>query len=316
LTGYLVVMAPWFWRNVQVMGQPLPTAGSYTLWLRSYDEIFSYGALPNPATYFAWGWDNILGSKLQALWQNLLNFVAVNNLIFLTPFTLIGLRRAWRHALILPALVYGLLLYAAMTFAFTFPGMRGGVFHSSSALMPALLAVAADGLDRTVAWVARRRRAWRATEAQAAFAAGAVLLAAALSGWLYVARVLGPGGLSDPAWNHADEAYLRVGDFACARDPRATGGGPARPVLMVNNPPSFTYLTGCPSVVLPNERLPVVLAAARRYGVTYLVLDSGRPAPLAQVYDGTLPAPGLREVLSFVDRAGQLVRVFQVEAGP
>lgn len=309
LLAYLAVMAPWFWRNLNATGQPLPAAGAATLWLRSYDELFSYASLPGPERYLAWGWANIVASKLEALRLNLLSFVGANNLVFLLPFTLVGLGRTWRRPEVLPALVYGLLLYAAMTFAFTFPGPRGGALHSSVALLPALFAVAAHGLDAVVAAAARRRRSWNPAQAQAAFGVGAVLIAALLSAWLYRERVLGPGGLADPAWNRAEAAYSRVGAYL-----RAQGAQGA--VVMVNNPPAFTYLTGQPSVVIPNEPLEVVLAAAARYGVEYVVLDGGRPDTLAGEYAGTQPATGLREVQQFADGERGPVRILAVEPAP
>jgi hypothetical protein len=219
---------------------------------------------------------------------------------------LIGTRRLWRHALVWPALVYGLGLYAAMTLAFTFPGMRGGALHSSAALLPALFAVGVAGLDAGVAWLAQRRRGWRVTEAQSVFAAGAVLLAIGLSAWLYSARVLGAGGLADPDWNHAYDTYARA-----AADLRARGETAG--LVMVNDPPGFTYLTGIPSAAVPNEGLGAVLTAARRYGVRYILLDRNRPEPLAAQYAGTVPTPGMDEVFSFVDRGGGTVRIWRVD---
>lgn len=306
LGAYLLVMAPWFWRNLQVAGQPLPTRGTAALWLRGYDELYSYGWVPSLQSYLAWGWANILSSKLEALRLNVLNFVLANNLVFLLPFTLVGARRLWRHALVWPALVYGLALYAAMTFAFTFPGMRGGALHSSAALLPAIFAVATAGLDASVAWLAQRRRGWRAAEAQAVFAAGAVLLALGLSAWLYSARVLGAGGLADPDWNHAYDTYERAAVELRAR-------GETAGLVMVNDPPAFTYLTGIPSAAVPNEKLETVLAAAGRYGVRYVLLDQNRPAPLAGEYAGIVSTPGMTEAFSFEDRAGRPVRVWRVE---
>jgi 4-amino-4-deoxy-L-arabinose transferase-like glycosyltransferase len=303
LAAYLAVMAPWFARNWAVTGAPLASTGTLTLWLRDYDQLFSYGQLPTAAGYLAWGWGNIVASKLDALWQNLLTFVLANNLVLLTPFTVIGAWRARRAALVWPALVYGALLYAAMTFAFTFPGPRGGVLHSSSALLPALWACAALGLDAAVAAVARRRRTWRVEQAQVVFALGIVLVAAGVSMWLYDTRVLGAGGPADPAWNGADRAYVQ-----------AVKGVQPEPgaVFMVNNPPMFTYLTGYPSVVLPNEPPDVLLEAARRYGVRYVVLDAGRPRPLADVYAGTQSAAGLVPRYEFTGADGTPVRVFTV----
>ncbi len=44
----------------------LPSTGGHTLWITSYNEQFSIGHEVSAATYFEWGWANIIGSKLVA----------------------------------------------------------------------------------------------------------------------------------------------------------------------------------------------------------------------------------------------------------
>jgi hypothetical protein len=51
---------------------------------------------------------------------------------------------------------YALALLLAMSLLFTLPGSNGGLFHSSAALWPWFMALAAIGLDQTVAWLAQR----------------------------------------------------------------------------------------------------------------------------------------------------------------
>jgi len=43
ILGYLLVMGPWFIRNLNVIGTPLSPAGMKTLWLTTYDDLFCYG---------------------------------------------------------------------------------------------------------------------------------------------------------------------------------------------------------------------------------------------------------------------------------
>jgi hypothetical protein len=80
---------------------------------------------------------------------------------------------------------------------------------------------------------------------------------------------------------------------------------------MVNNPLMFTYLTGYPSVVLPNERPDVLLDAA---GATARLhrADAGRPRRWRAVR-GTQSAPGLILLFEFAGADGSPVRVFIVE---
>jgi hypothetical protein len=60
--------------------------------------------------------------------------------------------------------------------------------------------------------------------------------------------------------------------------------GEADPIVMVNNPPGFTYQTGLPSIVVPYGGESDLLRAAGQFGATWLVLDANRPEPLASLY--------------------------------
>ena len=302
--GYLLVMAPWFVRNWQVIGAPLPTAGTKTIFLRDYDEIFSYGTPLTLGRYLDWGWHNILRSKLVAAWTNLQTFVAVNNLVFLTPLTLVGLWQLRHRPFIWPTLFYGLALYGAMTLVFTFPGMRGGLFHSSAALLPLTFAAAMVGLDTAVDWIARRRPSWRPQGAKRFFSISALLLAAGLSAFVYQQRVIGDGTWSDPAWNRTDEAMVLVGKWLKAQPE-------ADPVVMVGNPPAFHFHTGLQTIVIPNENIDRTLAAAQRYGARYLILDRNYPAPLGDLYHGVEHHPALDRVWDSAHGAPSGVVVFR-----
>jgi 4-amino-4-deoxy-L-arabinose transferase-like glycosyltransferase len=286
LVGYLAVMAPWFARNWHVIGRPLSAAGARTIFLRNYDELFSYGTLPSLEHYLAWGWLNIARSKFEAGWTNLQTFIAVNNLVFLAPLSLIGFWTTRRRSFLWPAWVYGAALYGVMTLLFTFPGMRGGLFHSSAALLPALFAASMVGLDAGVGWVARRRRRWDRHQAQQFFSLGVIALAMSMSLLIYSRQVIGTGSWAAPSWNQADEAMIEVGRWIKAQTEAA-------PVVMVGNPPAFTYHTGLWSVVIPNEGVAETVRAACRYGAQYIVLDPNRPGPLASLYNGQETHPSL-----------------------
>jgi len=192
-----------------------------------------------------------------------------------------------RRRFIWPSLAIGVMLYGAMTLVFTFPGARGGVFHSSAALLPAIFAVSMVGMDTAVEWAALWRPRWNAQAAKRFFSVGVVLLAAGMTSFIYHSKVVGSSGTwTDPAWNHTDAAMAKVGDWLQAQ-------GADEPVVMVGNPPAFNYHTGLQAIVIPNEGVERTLQAARRYGAGYLVLDQNRPEPLAALYEGRETHPAL-----------------------
>jgi hypothetical protein len=67
--------------------------------------------------------------------------------------------------------------------------------------------------------------------------------------------------------------------------------GEINPIVMVNNPPGFTYQTGLPSIVVPYGDEADLLHAADQFGATWVVLDANRPAPLADLYANSDSVP-------------------------
>ncbi|MBC7250564.1 MAG: glycosyltransferase family 39 protein [Anaerolineae bacterium] len=283
VTCYLLVMAPWFARNFLVIGAPLSPAGTTTLWLTTYDDLYSFGKELNWHTYLAWGWDNILRAKLHAAWINLQRLWAEDLMIFLLPFAAVGMWRLRRRVEFWPALIYLPLLYVAMTFVFTEPGYRGGLFHSSVALLPFLYAVAMEGLDVFIAWGAKLRRTWDVPQARRVFSIGLVTLAVLLSVLLYAGRVWS-GGQEVPPWNYQQQIYPRLS--AWLRENMSSEA-----VVLVGSPPTFYYFSELPCLAVPNGDVETLLTVARRYGGNILVLDRNRPLPLAGLYAGEVSDP-------------------------
>src|ERR1051325_5449114 len=89
--GYLVVMLPWFVRNLNVIGAPMPLGGTQTIWFKSYDDLFNYPPLSSPATLFANGIGDFMSSRWLAFTNNLGTFIAVEGMIIMTPLMLVGL---------------------------------------------------------------------------------------------------------------------------------------------------------------------------------------------------------------------------------
>lgn len=294
LAGYLLTMAPWFVRNLSAVGTPLPSTGTKTLWLRTYDDLFCYDCTLSLRSYLDWGWSNILRSKLWALRINLLRFLAENCLIFLLPFTLIGLYRLRRKPSFALATLFLLLVYCVHSLIFTYPGPRGGFFHASTALLPFLHVAAAEGIDATVSWAGRRRR-WNVRQAQTIFGIAAALLALLVSAQALTSKV--------PAWRSADGVYHEIDAWLEAR------GIPDDEVIMVGNPPAFWYHTRRPAVVVPNEDVNALLEVCRRYSVGYLVLDPNRPDPLSALYEGRVHSPQLSPQATFAQGDVVLLKV-------
>lgn len=290
VAAYLLVMLPWFIRNMDAIGTPLPTGGTQTIWLRGYDELVNYPPGASPSKFLDWGIDHIIQSRWDAFLSNLGTFIAVETWIILGPFILWML---WKHRK--DPFLLGLILYAAglhfvMTFVFAYPGYRGGLFHSSSALLPFWAVLGIVGLDEAIVWMARKRR-WRRTQAQFVFGTALVVLAVLVSVNILINRI------STFNKNGADYKLIAA-DL------------PRDAVLMINDPSSLYYHTKLTGVVLPNSDPSVVTTLATRYGVTHLVLDKNRTQPFAALFEGTETRPFLKVYKSYDD-----FRVFEIVKG-
>lgn len=275
--GYLIVMAPWFGRNMRVFGALQAPGGLGSLWLNDYNDLYTYPATLSPERFLSAGWGVILSVKWNAFLLNLATFIGVLNLVFLTPLTLVGTWRRWREPWLLPAFLYGLALFAAMTFAFSLVGVRGGYFHSGGALLPFVFTAAALGLDDVLRWVARWRR-WHLDQARRVFSVFVVSLAVMVTGYVVVIRITGWPPSGNVAWNSSDAVY---GEIGATLDELQV---PSSVNVMSNDPPGFYYHTGRGGVPLPNGDENMLLSAARDYQIGYLVVDQHVAPGLESLY--------------------------------
>ncbi len=276
LLGYGLVMLPWFLRNLSVIGAPLSAAGSQTMWQCTYDELFTYGIRFDLNHLLGCGLDRVAAAKVNGVLSGALHWLAEVGMIFLAPLIVVGAWQKRREIVLRAALLYAGLLFVAMTLIFTLAGDRGGLFHSSGALLPFAYAIVPIGLEAIIGWIAVRRRTWKASTARSVFSGALIVLAMGLSVVIYRGRVIGADG-QNPIWNQAGVVDKTIGLWLADRDA-------ADSIVMVNNPPSFTYDTGLRSIVIPNGTVDDLLRAARQFGARWLVLDANRPEPLANLY--------------------------------
>ncbi len=282
--GYLLIMGGWFVRNWRVIGRPLPTSGTQTLFLTYYDDIFAYGRAITLADYLAWGWPNILQSKIQGVSMAVQTFIAVSGLIFLGPFIVWAWikwgRQRDKWGLLRPLTWYALALFLTMSLLFTWPGQRGGLLHSSAALWTWMMTLAAGGIGMAVDWAAKRLKHWQPERAKPIFAGLFIFIALIIS-----FATLRSSEEEEPLF------FQQVGEMV-----------PATAVVMSGNAPAFYYFTGLKSISVPNEPVAGMLEAAAQFDATYLILDENRPRPLAPLYEGREESPYVEFLGEYFDR--------------
>ncbi len=254
----LLVVAPWLWRNLIQFGAIFPANNLKVVWLRNYQDFFSYQLNLDANYYFSWGWGNILGSKLNTLAINSL-LLTFQGLFLLGPLFLIGLWAVRRNRALGPFLIYSLVLLVVMTSVFTEIGSHGTIFHSAGGLLPFQAGIALAGLE----WLGRGKARPRAASIM-------VLVALAVTVYFVVSYQL-------PEWDR---------DYAASQPLEKWFEGHAGPkdVIMVGEPLSFNYATGRPAISQASDGLEANLEALRRYRARWFVLGPERYGGLDDLY--------------------------------
>lgn len=292
LAGYALVTSPWYLRNLRDWGGLLPPGGSRALWITIYEETMIFpSSLLTPHTWLAAGWGSHFQAWGQALLNNLQSAVAVQSGILLFPFILVG---AWKLRGCPEVRLGGgmyLLTAAAMTFVFPFAGVNGGFFHSGAALQPLLWALAPLGIETVMLWYAQKRRlSW--PQGMVRFMNGLVMLVAVLlSVFLYMQRVVGsePGVFN---WRSGNQHYLEIEQVLLSH------GAQVDEAVLVNDPPGYWLASRRPAIVIPYGDDQMLLAAAKKYGINYLVLEITNPPQLSDLYHNRANPPELEYLAS------------------
>jgi 4-amino-4-deoxy-L-arabinose transferase-like glycosyltransferase len=271
---YLLVVGPWWIRQLAVFGSISPTAtGGTALWLVDYAQWNSITADVSLDRFLAQGWGAIVASRLDGLVWSLVNFAVVVCSFVLVPLVALG---AWRRRTddgLLPWFLYFAILLAGATLLFPLH-VRGGAFiHTAVGLGPHAYVLALEAVAAIVAWLGVRRASWADGSATRVLTTAVVALTIA-SAALY-AVALHADWRRDAAPRTALAAELdRLG---VAADDR----------LMSVDAAGFKYFTGLGGVVSPDDPIDTVEAVARAYGIRWLALErDGVVRSLAPVLAG------------------------------
>ncbi len=271
---FIVVMVPWWARQLAVFGSISPSTGSgKVLFIR---DIAEWNSITIPATL-----DHLLGQGLGPLVASRVGGLIAATMIYTTllagfvlaPLMAVGAWARRRSPDFGPWFAYGGLLFSfsAIVSAVHVPG--GTFIHSAVALAPHAYILALEGIAVAVAFVAARRRSWQLGPATRAFTTAAIVFAvvAGAAGTLVVHR----------NWADRRATFQQV---AAALD--AAGAGTTDRVMSIDAS-GTRYWSGRGGVVLVNDPLPTIEQVTRAYGIRWLVLDrADSVAAVAPILDG------------------------------
>lgn len=301
IAGYLLVMAPWFSRNLAAVGQVMPSGVSRTFWLKEYNDLFIYP--PERLTFDYWfeqGLPAIVETSWRAFSANLKTSLLVQGQIILSPFIVIG---AWKNrrdtGTQAAFLVWGC-IWILMSAVFPFAGLRGGFLHSGAALQIVFWVLAASGFYTVMDWGVENRN-WIRSKAGNVFGGALVVMVGLASVFVYQARVIG-NDLADPRW---DDSYMEAKQIAGYLDEM---GVESSELILINNPPGLFAAAGRSSVVIPAGGREDLKLAAAQLGIRYVVLEKNHPEGLDDLYND----PDNQEGFEFLGSVGQ-AKIFLLE---
>ncbi len=241
----LVVVSPWFARQLSVFGSLSPsTASGKVLFIRNIGEWNSISTPANLDWLLGQGIGPLLASRVDGLVSAIVIFSVLVGGVVLVPFMLIGAWRRRRSRDFGPYLTYAVILFAfsAIVSAVHVPG--GTFIHSAVALAPHGYVLGLEGVFAATAWIAARRRTWQADQAGRAFAGGTIAFLAAVA----VAATLSV---------HATWSATRDRFESVAAALGAAGAAPDERVMSIDAS-GTKYWTGHPGVVLVNDPLDTI----------------------------------------------------------
>ncbi|MEP7216813.1 MAG: glycosyltransferase family 39 protein, partial [Anaerolineaceae bacterium] len=258
LVLFLLVMGPWWARQLAVFGSISPTSSSgAALWIRSISEWNSITAHPSLQQFLAQGWGVIIASRLAGLWAAIGSYVVVIGSLVLAPFTLLGAIGRARSRDFAPWFVYlGIVfLTAALVYPLHVPG--GSFVHSAIGLAPHAAILSMEGVLILVRAIASRRRTWDELGA-------ARVLTWAVVG-LVVATAVVFGGPVTAGWDETRQPRIQL---ATELDRLSV---PSTDRVMSIDAAGMKYWTGRPGVVSPDDPIETIETVARAYNIRWLV---------------------------------------------
>jgi hypothetical protein len=258
--GFLLIMFPWYARNLSLYGSVLAPGGSRALWLDNYDQTFTFPASQlTMRSFLALGWQEIFSDRWWALGNNLQSAFAAHGGIILFPFIIIGIIRYRKDDRVRIGLTGWLILFTVMTVIFPFAGARGGFFHAGAAFQPLWWTLAPLGLEAAVVWA--RKRGLFTGQAQVIFRSAMVLVVIILTGYVTWLRMFSLG------WGEGEEYYQTVEKLIVAE------GAVSEDVVIVRNPVGYNIMTGRSAIVIPYGDDQTIRMLARQFEARYLILE-------------------------------------------
>ena len=277
VAAFVLVMAPWWIRQLAVFGTLSPSmASGKVMFIRSIGE---WNSIATPATLehlLGMGAGPLLGSRVGGFVAAVTIYVVLIAGLVLAPFIVVGGWVRRRSVDFGPFFTYAALLFGFSTIVSAVHVPGGTFIHSAVALAPYSYVLALEGVVVAVAWLGRGRTAWDPAPATRLAIVGTV--------GVVVVGALASVTVVHAGWGAGRDRLLAV------RDALDEAGAPSTARVMSIDAAATRYWTGRGGVVLVNDPVETIGQVADAYDIDWLVLDRGAVAPTNPILDGDRPA--------------------------
>jgi uncharacterized membrane protein YhaH (DUF805 family) len=292
-----VVVLPWLIRNQSVLGTPWPGSTARSMFVTDHEDFYAYSKAITLQTYLDQGLIAIAKKILFEMAAAIKLMLTLEESIFPVAILAGLLEMIWRRARsrddsrpdlapYVPALCFIILTYGAYTVLMPYLSQGGSFKKAYLAMMPFLLIIGAQAVERHV----HPRSAYRAVIA--------ITLVLLLANAVELTR-------ADFKTNNTQLAIFK--DVKVTLD-ELQKTDDREVIVMTRDPWSLNYVTGYRAVMVPNEPLDVILDVADRYGVTYLLAPVPREA-INQIDRGEVTNPRFQRVAEFPKYRLHLYRI-------
>jgi len=291
LGAYLLVSSPLPVVNLMWAGKLFLSKTYKIAFVTTHDDIYSHAKNLSLTSYLSWGIGNIINSKMEAFWNNVIAiFQSFSRELVIIPilaFIRIIAPKIWRFRwnAYHPPLIFLALLFIFYTFVATFPAIGGAFFRSAMAFVPFGIVMAIEMLSKIV----KRSVVFNMLMI--------LIIGAAIAGSFRLA-ITTSGEINSQTHD------LQAIAAAIANHNEAT----AEIIIMTRNPWELNAVTGFRAIQIPNNDLETIYEIALKYKANYLVLPAPREA-LEGIYSGEICDPRFEFIAAV---AGANYKIFRI----
>jgi hypothetical protein len=274
LLGYLVVMSPWYIRNLTQFKSLFPPGSNLAIYFTNYNDLFNFPVTQiNAFHLFQSGISQILIVRLNAGLSNLESLIGTVGEILLFPFMAAGIWYLRKEKLVQFSLVMLSLTFIVMSFVFPFAGQRGGFFHSATALQCFFWGITPIGFEYLITKLAVFRK-WEPARSLRLLGGTLIVGLFIFSAILFVNKVFTSSTTQKYTWDENSQNYKVLDRFLLQ------SGANSDQIVMVNDSPGYYAATGRAAIQMTSGSIESDIAAMKQFGATYLLIDDNHSSQL------------------------------------